>query len=169
MVNERGPLNAANPIPLAVKATFTSSGTKVDCTVSNCVVFIRRDHEGTVGGVRDLSLDTLIPVSFTAAPVTPAAVVPTEDQTISPFWPAKKYKATVSRKAKKRIARVAMLTTQGNALTYSSQTPKTCAVMISKKYVDIKFTSKGICNVTATAAATDTYKPTEFTWTYKVR
>lgn len=162
----QGAVTAANPITLAVKATFTASGSSVDCSTGSCVVFIRRDHLGS----GDLSLDMTIPVSFAAMPAQVAVTpVPTVDQTISPFWAAKKYRSTVARKVQKRIARTAMLTTQGNKLTYNSETPKTCAVIVGKKYVDIKFIAKGVCSVTATATSTNTYKPTVFTWSYKVR
>ena len=163
-----GAQNAANPLSLPVIGEFTNSGNTVNCNTSKCVVFIRRDHNG---GGADFSLDTTIPVSFetSAQNVTSTVPAPTIDQTISPFWDPKKYNTKAKRNSIKTIARSAMLTTQGNSLTWSSSTPKTCSVMQVKKYVKVKFLAKGACEFTATASATETYKPTVFTWKYSVR
>ena len=163
----QGAVNAANPIDLAVSGQFTSSGTSVDCTIDNCVIFIRRDHLGS----GDLTLDTRIPVTFStaSAAVAPAVVAPTVDQTISPFWAPKKYNKKVARKSTRVIAKSAMITTQGNQLTWASSTPSTCAVKNVKRYVRVQFLKKGSCEFTATAVETDTYKPTVFTWKFSVR
>lgn len=59
-----GAVNAANELTLPVKASFVSAETSIDCTKTSCVVFVRRDH---LGGA-DLTLDRVIPLTFTAAP-----------------------------------------------------------------------------------------------------
>jgi hypothetical protein len=67
-----GAVNAANELTLPVKASFVSGATAIDCAKTSCVVFVRRDH---LGGV-DLTLDRVIPLTFTAAPaVAPSAKV----------------------------------------------------------------------------------------------
>jgi hypothetical protein len=52
------------PVALSVQKDFTSAAThQIDCTVVSCVVFVRRDHNGP----GDLSLDTVVPVTFAPA------------------------------------------------------------------------------------------------------
>lgn len=60
-----GAVNAANELTLPVKASFVSGETAIDCQKSVCVVFVRRDHNAG----SDLSLDRVIPVTFTLPPV----------------------------------------------------------------------------------------------------
>jgi hypothetical protein len=60
-----GAVNAANELTLPVKASFVSGETAIDCQKSVCVVFVRRDHNAG----SDLSLDRVIPVTFTSPPV----------------------------------------------------------------------------------------------------
>ena len=163
----QGAVSAANPVNLAVSGQFTASGTSVDCSIDSCVVFIRRDHLGS----GDQSLDTRIPVTFstTSAPAAAVVVSPTVDQTISAFWAPKKYNKKVARKSTRVIAKSAMITTQGNQLTWASATPSTCTVKNVKRYIRVQFLKKGSCEFTATAAGNNTYKPTVFTWKYSVR
>lgn len=59
-----GAVNAAGELTLPVKSSFVSGGNKVDCSKTSCVVFVRRDHTGGP----DLSLDRVIPLTFTASP-----------------------------------------------------------------------------------------------------
>ena len=60
----QGAVSAANPIALPVAATFTpQGGTAVDCDLTSCGVFVRRDHMGPT----DFSLDQFVPVAFVSA------------------------------------------------------------------------------------------------------
>lgn len=59
-----GAVDAANELTLSVKSKFGSGATAVDCAKTACVIFVRRDH---LGGP-DLSLDRIIPLTFTAPP-----------------------------------------------------------------------------------------------------
>ncbi len=59
-----GAVNAEGELTLPVKSSFVSGGNNVDCSKTSCVVFVRADHTGGP----DLSLDRVIPLTFTAPP-----------------------------------------------------------------------------------------------------
>lgn len=59
-----GAVNALGELTLPVKSTFSSGGNTVDCVQTSCVLFVRRDHTGG----SDLSLDRVIPLTFTTPP-----------------------------------------------------------------------------------------------------
>jgi hypothetical protein len=59
-----GASTSATAQALAVKSTFTTGSTTVDCRVVSCGVFVRLDHTDPV----NKTLDTFVPVTF-AAPV----------------------------------------------------------------------------------------------------
>ena len=61
--------NAANPVDVLARANFTAAATKIDCTKVVCGIFVRRDHLAPT----DTSLDTFVPVTFSAAVATPVA------------------------------------------------------------------------------------------------
>ena len=64
-----GAVRADQELTLAVKPSFGTGATAVDCLKNQCVVFVRRDHNAG----SDLLLDKVIPLSFTA----PVALEPT--------------------------------------------------------------------------------------------
>ncbi len=61
-----GAVNASAAIELPARAKFGTGANAVDCSVSVCGVFVRRDHLAPA----DYSLDKFIPVTFTAVPIT---------------------------------------------------------------------------------------------------
>lgn len=60
-----GALSPDSAIDLTVRGSFTSGENKVDCAKVSCGIFVRRDHLDPT----DNSLDTFVPVTFSAAPV----------------------------------------------------------------------------------------------------
>jgi hypothetical protein len=59
-----GAVDPKGELTLPVKPSFGTGPSAVDCTKTPCVVFVRRDH---LAG-SDLTLDRIIPITFTAAP-----------------------------------------------------------------------------------------------------
>lgn len=70
-----GASNAANVQTLNLQSTFTILGTSYNCEVTQCSLFIRRDH---LGGAIDFSLDSVTLLNFTTPTQTPT---PTPTQT----------------------------------------------------------------------------------------
>ena len=72
------PVLAVNDFKVATKFA-TRSGAQVDCTVSACGVFVRRDHFGTA----DQTLDKFFPITFSAPKPQVSALIGSFDNRVA--------------------------------------------------------------------------------------
>ncbi len=146
--------DASRPQTLSVQGLFTSNSTTVDCSVVVCGVFIRRDH---VDG-SDVSLDTFIPLTFTA----PSKVA----QTLSPTLATGTY--SVAKGKSSTIIADNVKTQNGQSLTWSTSNATLCSVSSTNHKKVVSFKKVGTCVVTARALGSNRLKQTDFKWTFKI-
>ncbi len=153
----QGGVDASKSIPFRAKGIFTSTknGKLIDCQLVACGVYLERDFNG----LNDRSLDTFLPISF-LAPVQVAQKVT--------GW--KKAPGAVQLKLGKSLVlgKTSLKTKQGNALTWSTPTPKICKVVQANKTVSVKAVKAGTCVVTAVAPGTTRALAQTFKWRVNV-
>lgn len=139
---QRGSLAATSELVLVMRSRFTkvdaSGASKTyDCGVSNCSLFIYRDHRG----ITDVALDTIVPLKFLARQTVAVAKLGIKRDGAS-------YKAgeSVSLSASK------LKTSKGQAVYVSSDETRsictTTSTTTSTTNFVIKFRKPGTCQVT---------------------
>ena len=139
---QRGSLAATSELVLMMRSRFTkvdASGvsTTYDCGVSNCSLFVYRDHRG----ITDTALDTIVPLKFLPRQTVALAKIGLKRDGAS-------YKAgeSVSLSASK------LKTSKGQAVSVSSdETRSVCTTTGTKNSAasfTIKFRKPGTCQVT---------------------
>ena len=125
---------------------FVVGETTVDCTVSNCGIFMCYDH--TVPG--DLSEDQFIPLTFNAASST-AAVLTADEITATINGVSVSTKAPITL-GYRQLSTVAATSKAGATLTFASLAPE-CA-LVEKKITPLK--GSGECAISVTSAGNST-------------
>jgi len=151
----QGGVDASKPVPLRIKGVFAGQSGLVDCQNVLCAVYVERDWNG----LTDRSLDTLMPVVFSQP-------IPVKQTVIG--W--KQAPGSVRLKVGKTLdlAKKSVKTKQGNALTWSTPTPKICKVVPAGKTVSVKAVKAGTCVVTAVAPGTTRALAKTFKWRVNV-
>jgi hypothetical protein len=157
----QGAASASSAISLAVKANvlmYEADGKTVKetlpCGVSDCAIFVHRDHLG----LQDTALDTIVPLTFLRSQAIKARVMGLPRDGAS-----RKLGSSISLKAS------TLVTDQKAVVRVSSDTPGVCSVVKGATSTSIRFESKGSCIVQLVAKATSTHQRFAATFTYVVR
>ena len=133
---------------ISAVASFTASGTAVNCLVDACVVYVRGDHNNRT----DYSLIRTVAIGFvagTAAPVKKADVA-------TALLNGIEIKANVPGQLQYRTpVELVVRAASGLPVTLQSLTPE-CSVNGTKVEA---LTGKGTCAIAATTAGNDSYAP----------
>lgn len=157
----QGAANAAGAITLSVKTSvlmYEADGKTVKetlpCGLSDCAIFVHRDHLG----LQDTALDTIVPLTFLGSQAIKARVMglPKDGAT-------RTVGSTVTLKA------ATLITDQKSVVRFSSDTPGVCSVSKGASTTSIRFLKKGSCVVQVKAKATATYLRFTTTFTYIVK
>ena len=150
-----GATDASKPFNLNVKGLFVSDGKTVDCQLTSCGVFIRRDHLASA----DRTLDTFVPLQF-APPVKVA-------QTVTK-WNKNPGNYTLKLNSLLSVTTGKVTTNRGTSLTWKSSNPSVCKIVAKGNVQQIVPVKVGQCVVTASAAENSRLLPATFNWTVKV-
>ena len=135
---QRGSQATTDTLTLMMRSSFSkvdSAGVSktYDCGVSNCSLFVYRDHRG----LTDTALDTIVPLKFLPRQTLPAAKLGLKRDGAS-------YKVgdTVSIKSNK------LRTSRGQVVAVSSDETRQICTTTGTTNVTIKFRQAGTCQVT---------------------
>ena len=135
---QRGSQATTDTLTLMMRSSFSkvdSAGVSktYDCGVSNCSLFVYRDHRG----LTDTALDTIVPLKFLPRQTLPAAKLGLKRDGAS-------YKVgyTVSIKSNK------LRTSRGQVVAVSSDETRPICTTTGTTNVTIKFRQAGTCQVT---------------------
>jgi hypothetical protein len=131
---------ASEQNPLQLLKEFTIGANTFDCSITTCGIFVRRDH---MGGSADLSLDTIIPISF----VTPA---PKATQKLPTIGSTVKVGKSFSFKK----------TTSANLpMVVTTSTSKNCRVAVKGTSFTVTGVKAGTCKLTLSQKGSSTANP----------
>jgi hypothetical protein len=133
---------ASEQNPLQLLKEFTIGANTFDCSITTCGIFVRRDH---MGGSADLSLDTIIPISFVTPTVTTKATqkLPTIGSTVK-VGKSFSFKKTTS-------ANLPMVVT--------TSTSKNCRVAVKGTSFTVTGVKAGTCKLTLSQKGSSTANP----------
>lgn len=160
MDGARGSASAASAQSLQVKDSITvyeSDGTtvkeRIACGVSDCAVFVHRDHRGLF----DTSLDTVVPLTFLAV------------QSVKARQAGFPKPGTTQKQGTSVVVRnTDLLTDQKVSVRAKSESGEICSVSRGSTTTVIRFLKKGTCSLRLAAKATATHLRFSEQITYKV-
>jgi len=135
---------ASDQNPLQLLKEFTIGANTFDCSITTCGIFVRRDH---MGGSADLSLDTIIPISF----VTPTPTAkPKATQKLPTIGSTVKVGKSFSFKK----------TTSANLpMVVTTSTSKNCRVAVKGTNFTVTGVKAGTCKLTLSQKGSSTANP----------
>lgn len=160
MDGARGSASALATLSLVVRDVITmyeADGTtvkeRIQCGVSDCAVFVHRDHRG----LTDTSLDTVVPLTFLGnqSVRTRVAGFP-KDGT------AQRVGAVLS------LRNTALKTDQGVTVRVTSESPRVCSVSRGSTTTQLRLQKSGTCVVRLVAKATQSHVRFSEVLTYNV-
>lgn len=171
MFGARGSQSAAGTLTLPLKnevVMYEADGTTVketlSCGVSDCAIFVHRDHLG----LQDTSLDTVVPLTFLREQVVKSRRIGLA-----------KDGATQKVGSSIQLRNSALVTNQGSKVRVISRAAlripqpgrfesTVCTVVKGSSSTTIRFMKKGTCVLELTAKATKTHQRFSATFTYSV-
>lgn len=149
----RGSQSAATPLTFTVRRNVTVGLETLSCGVSDCALFIFRDHRGP----QDVSLDTVVPLTFLA------------EQTVKVRAIGLPKVGTAQNVGTKIVLRQASLVTvQKTKLRVVSLTPRICAVTQGATSTSVSFDRRGECSLRLVAKASGKFARVDTTLNYTV-
>lgn len=160
MNGARGSVSAAGTLTLPLKQTvvmYEADGVTVKesfpCGITNCAVFVHRDHLG----LQDGSLDSVFPLIFLGNQVIKARQVG-----LAKNGTAQKVGASFA------LRNSALATDQKSSVRVLSKTPKVCSVAKGSTTTVVRFTQAGTCELELVAKATKSHQSFVATFNYTV-
>lgn len=156
----QGAANAAAAMTLVVRSNvvvYEADGKTVketlDCGMSDCAIFVHRDHLG----LQDTALDTVVPLTFLGSQSIKARMIglPKDSSKVS-------IGSTISLKTN------LLVTDQKSKVRILSDTPKVCKVSGNATSTSIQFLKKGSCTLQLVAKSTQTHLRFTTDLTYNV-
>ena len=153
MDGARGSQSAATPLTFTVRRSVTVGSENLSCGVSDCALFIFRDHRGP----QDVSLDTIVPLTFLAEQTVKVRAI---------GFPKPGSAQEIGDRVVLRAANLA--TVQKTKLRVVSLTPRICAVTQGATATSVSFDKRGECSLRLVAKATGKFARFETTINYSV-
>lgn len=153
MDGARGSQSAATPLTFTVRRNVTVGSETLSCGVSDCALFIFRDHRGP----QDLSLDTIVPLTFLLEQTVKARAI---------GFP--KAGTTQNVGTKFMLRQASLVTVQKTKLRVISDTPRICAVTQGAAGTTVWFDKRGECSLRLVAKASGKFARFDATLNYTV-
>lgn len=160
MAGSRGSVSATGTLTLPLKQTvvmYEADGVTVKesfpCGITNCAIFVHRDHLG----LQDGSLDSVFPLTFLGNQVIKARQVG-----LAKNESAQKVGSSIA------LRNSALVTDQKSLVRVLSKTPKVCSVAKGSTMTVVRFAKAGTCELQLVAKATKSHQRFVATFNYTV-
>lgn len=154
MDSARGSQPATAPLTFTVRRNVTTATETLPCGISDCAIFVFRDHRG----IADTSLDTILPLTFLGDQTLKLRVMgfpkPDSEQKIG---------TTVNLKS------TALRTDQKRTVRVISSNDNVCQVSNGGSSTTIRFVKRGRCALQLVAKGDDKYLRLVMDVAYKIR
>ena len=171
MNGARGSQSAAGTLTLPLKQTvvmYEADGKTVketfSCGISDCAIFVHRDHLG----LQDTALDSVLPLTFLGKQVIKARAIGLpkvkKSQEVGTSIELKNSALLTNQKQLVRVSSVAV-----TAIPQPGKFPsRVCTVVKGSTTTTIRFVKKGLCRLEVIARGKDGYQRFTATYTYTV-